>query len=332
MSTQRQFVHIEDDQSLSLREDALPKPADNEVLIEVAAAGINRADILQRQGLYPPPPDASPIMGLEVSGVVAEVGKNAGSWKVGDEICALTHGGGYASHAIAPVGQCLPVPKTCSLRDAAALPEALLTVWHNVFQRARFEGGETVLIHGGASGIGSLGVAICRAMGGRVFSTAGSDEKCRRIEGLGAERAINYKTEDFVTVLEAIGLKDGVDVILDMVGGDYVQRNLSVAAPEGRIVNIAYQQGFTAEVNFLPVLIKRVTLTGSTLRAQTLAQKTIMVEEIVNRLYEHLDSGAVKPIIDSTFSLEEARAAQDYMESGVHMGKILLLPQATGAR
>lgn len=326
MSTRRQFVHIEEDQSLSLREDALPTPADNEVLIEVAAAGINRADILQRQGLYPPPPDASPIMGLEVSGTVAAVGSNAGKWSVGDEICALTHGGGYASHAVAPIGQCLPIPKTCSLRDAAALPEALLTVWHNIFQRARFESGETVLIHGGASGIGSLGVAICKAMGGRVVSTAGSDEKCRRIEQLGAERAINYKTEDFVTVLEEMGLKDGVNVILDMVGGGYIQRNLAVAAPEGRIVNIAYQQGFAAEVNFLPVLLKRLTLTGSTLRAQNLAQKTTMVEEILARLYEHLDSGEVKPVVDRTFNLDEARAAQDYMESGVHMGKILLLP------
>ena len=328
MSTiERRYVHIdEESRSLSVKTDEAPTPAAGEVLIAVDAAGINRADLLQRKGLYPPPPDASPIMGLEVSGTVTAVGDGVEDWAVGDAICALTHGGGYASHAIAPVGQCLPVPASYSLREAAGLPEAVLTVWHNIFQRAGFESGDTVLIHGGASGVGSLGVAMCKAMGGRVFSTAGSDETCRRVEALGAERAINYREEDYAEVLAELGLTDGVDIILDMVGGDYIQKNLAVAAPEGRIVNIAYQHGFAAEVNFLPVLLKRLTVTGSTLRAQSLAQKTQMVHEIRDRLFEHLDSGAVKPIIDREFPLEDALAAQDYMESGVHMGKILLIP------
>ncbi|MEM1401977.1 MAG: NAD(P)H-quinone oxidoreductase [Pseudomonadota bacterium] len=324
---ERRYVHIEEEsRSLSVQTDEAPMPGAGEVLIAVDAAGINRADLLQRKGLYPPPPDASPIMGLEVSGTVCAVGAGVDQWAEGDPICALTHGGGYASHTIAPVGQCLPVPASYSLREAAGLPEAVLTVWHNIFQRAGFESGNTVLIHGGASGVGSLGVAMCQAMGGRVFSTAGSDEKCRRVEALGAERAINYRNEDYAEVLAELGLTDGVDIILDMVGGDYIQKNLAVAAPEGRIVNIAYQHGFTAEVNFLPVLLKRLTVTGSTLRAQSLAQKTQMVREIRDRLFEHLDSGAVKSVIDREFPLEDALAAQDYMESGVHMGKILLIP------
>lgn len=314
----------EEDRSLSLNEAALPVPGPGDILIAVEAAGVNRADILQRKGLYPPPADASPIMGLEVSGHILRLGEGVTGWKIGDPICALTHGGGYASHALAPQGQCLPMPDGYSMSEGAGLPEALLTVWHNLFQRARLQAGETVMIHGGASGIGSLAVPICRAMGARVFSTAGTDDKCRRIEALGAERAFNYRDEDFVAGLEELGLKNGIAVVLDMVGGDYVGKNFEIAAPEGRIVNIAFMRGFNAEVNFLPLLMKRLTLTGSTLRAQSLAQKTIMVEEIRAQVFAHLGRDGIKPIIDREFPLAEAQAAQDYMESGVHMGKIIL--------
>ncbi|EED31792.1 alcohol dehydrogenase, zinc-binding domain protein [gamma proteobacterium NOR5-3] len=323
----RRYVHInEADRSLCVREDRAPVPGAEEVLIEVAAAGLNRADVLQRKGLYPPPADASPIMGLEVSGTVLACGEAVHDFKPGDEVCALTHGGGYASHAIAPQTQTLPVPSGYSLSEAAALPEALLTVWHNVFQRAGLKAGENVLIHGGASGIGTLGVGICKAMGATVYSTAGSADKCRRIEALGATKAFNYKEEDFVAGLDALGLKGGISVILDMVGGDYIGRNFEVAAPEGRIVNIAFLRGFNAEVNFLPMLMKRLTLTGSTLRAQSEAQKAQMVREIREQLFPHLNDGSIKVVIDKEFPLEETQAAQDYMESGVHMGKILLHP------
>jgi putative PIG3 family NAD(P)H quinone oxidoreductase len=323
----RRYVHIdEQERSLVLREDKAPQPGADEVLIEVHAAGINRADLLQRDGAYPPPEDASPIMGLEVSGTVVACGEAVTDWDAGDRVCALTHGGGYASHAVAPASQCLRVPESYSLSEAAGLPEAVLTVWHNIFQRAGARAGERVLIHGGASGIGTLGVAICRAMGLEVFSTAGTEEKCRRVEELGAARCINYRNEDFVEALDGMGLKGRIDVILDMVGGDYVQRNLEVAAPEARIVNIAYLRGFSVEVNFLPLLLKRLTLTASTLRAQTAAQKARMIEEINSALYPHLASGAVKPVIDREFPLAEAAAAHAYMEEGVHLGKILLRP------
>ena len=323
----RRYVHIdENDRSLSLREDRAPVPGAEEVLIEVSAAGINRADLLQRKGLYPPPEDASPIMGLEVSGTVIACGEAVSSWELGDQVCALTHGGGYASHAVAPQGQCLPVPQGCTVAEAAALPEALLTVWHNLFQRAKLHSGERVLIHGGSSGIGTIGVMVARALGAEVFSTAGTDEKCRRIEALGAARCFNYRDTDFATEMETLGLANTIDGILDMAGGDFVQKNMAVAAPEGRIVNIAYLRGFKAEVNFAPVLMKRLTLTGSTLRAQSAAQKGRMVVEIREHVYEHLNSGAVKPIIDREYPLERVADAQDYMASGAHMGKILLRP------
>ena len=309
---------------LSIETGPVPSPGENEVLIKVHSAGINRADLLQRKGLYPPPADASPIMGLEVAGTVEATGGNAGSWQVGDRICALTHGGGYADYAVAPVGQCMPIPAGFSKAEGAALPEALLTVWHNVFQRARMQKGDRVLIHGGASGIGTLGIQMAAVLGGEVYTTAGTDEKCRALEGRGALRAVNYKTEDFEAVFTELGLKDRIDVILDMVGGDYIQKNINLAAPEGRIVNIAYMRGFKAEVNFAGLLMKRVTLTGSTLRAQSFAQKTVMVEEIIEQVYPHLESGAIKPIVDSIYPLEQVEQAHGHMEGGQHMGKIIL--------
>jgi putative PIG3 family NAD(P)H quinone oxidoreductase len=263
-------------------------------------------------------------MGLEVAGEVLAVGADVKNWQAGDKICALTHGGGYADYTVAPVSQCLPIPEGFSMAEAAALPEALLTVWHNIFQRAALQAGEKVLIHGGASGIGTLGIAICKALGGEVYTTAGSDEKCQALQKLGATRAINYKTEDFEQVITELGLKDKINVILDMAGGDFIQKNINIAAPEGRIVYIAFIRGFSAEVNFAPLLMKRLTLTGSTLRAQTFAQKAVMVEEILEHVYPHLESGAVRPIVDRVFPLEEVEQAHNLMQSGQHMGKIIL--------
>jgi len=294
------------------------------VLIAVQAAGLNRADLLQRAGLYPPPADASPIMGLEVAGIVAALGPNAGNWQVGDAICALTHGGGYASHAIAPISQSLPIPAGFSMAEAAALPEALLTVWHNVFQRAALREGETILIHGGASGIGTMAIMMCKAMGATVYTTAGNDEKCRSLETMGARRAINYKTEDFEDVLKELDVSGKVNVIFDMAGGDFIQKNFNVAAPEARIVNIAFIRGFSAEVNFAPLLMKRLTLTGSTLRAQSFAQKEVMTREILDQVYPHLNNGAVRPTVHQAFPLAEVGQAHALMQSGQHMGKIIL--------
>ncbi|MCB1729498.1 MAG: NAD(P)H-quinone oxidoreductase [Halieaceae bacterium] len=322
---QRRFVAVDpDDRSISIAQGPVPTAAAGELLIKVSAAGLNRADLLQRKGLYPPPEDASPIMGLEVAGEVLAVGSEVSGWQPGDRVCALTHGGGYADYTVAPAGQCLPIPADFSMEEAAALPEALLTVWHNLFQRCRLQAGENVLIHGGASGIGTLGIAICKALGASVYTTAGSDEKCRALEGMGAQRAVNYKTEDFEAVLEELGLKNRIDVILDIAGGDFIQKNINVAAPEGRIVYIAFIRGARAEVNFGPMLMKRLTLTGSTLRAQTFAQKAVMVEEILERVYPHLENGSVRPVVDRVFPLAEAEQAQDYMASGQHMGKIIL--------
>ncbi len=319
------YVTIDDtDQSLAVTTGPAPQPAAGELLIAVKAAGLNRADLLQRAGLYPPPPDASPIMGLEVAGTVVALGEGVTGWQVGDAVCALTHGGGYADCAVAPVGQCLPIPHDFSMGEAAALPEALLTVWHNLFQRCNLQAGEKVLIHGGASGIGTMGIRMCKVLGAEVYTTAGTDEKCTALEAMGATRAFNYRSVDFEEALTSLGIKDQVNVILDMVGGDFVQKNINVAAPEGRIVNIAFIRGFEATLNLAPLLIKRLTLTGSTLRAQTFAQKSVMVEEIMEHVYPHLESNAIRPVVDSVFALEDVEKAHERMRSGEHMGKIIL--------
>jgi NADPH:quinone reductase len=325
LPAQRRYAAVDpQDHSIRIAHGPVPSPRPAEVLIKVCAAGLNRADLLQRKGLYPPPADASPIMGLEVAGEVIAVGAGVDNWHVGDRLCALTHGGGYADYTVAPASQCLPIPGGLGMAEAAALPEALLTVWHNLFQRCQLQPGERVLIHGGASGIGTLGIAICRAFGAEVYTTAGSEKKCRALEALGANRAIDYRTEDFEQVLTDLGLKDRINVILDIAGGDFIQKNINVAAPEGRIVYIAFIRGARAEVNFGPLLVKRLVLTGSTLRAQSFAQKAVMVREILERVYPHLESGAVRPVVDRTFPLEEVEQAQAYMQSGQHMGKIIL--------
>jgi NADPH2:quinone reductase len=325
LPAERDYVAVDPvNQNLSIEQEPMPTAGPGEVLIRVSAAGINRADLLQRKGLYPPPADASPVLGLEVAGKIVSVGENVSNWQPGDRVCALTHGGGYANYSVAPASQCLPIPAGFSKAEAAALPEALLTVWHNVFQRAGLKKGEKVLIHGGASGIGTLGIMMCRAMGAEVYSTAGTDEKCQALTARGVIRAVNYRTEDFEEVLTELGLKDKINVILDLAGGDFIQKNINLAAPEGRIVNIAYLRGFSAEVNFAPLLMKRITLTGSTLRAQSFAQKAVMVNEILEHIYPHLEAGTIKPLIDSIFSLEDAESAHSHMESGEHMGKIIL--------
>ena len=321
---QCRHIAVSAENHLSIESGPTPTPGAEEILIKVHSAGINRADLLQRKGLYPPPPDASPIMGLEVAGTIQAIGKNVRTWQVGDSVCALTHGGGYADYAVAPMSQCMPIPNGFSKGEAAALPEALLTNWHNLFQRAELKPGEKVLIHGGASGMGTMGVMICATLGAEVYTTAGSNEKCRALEARGATRAINYKTEDFEAVLTEMGLNNRINVILDMIGGDYIQKNLNIAAPEARIVNIAYMKGFKTEVNFAPLLMKRITMTGSTLRAQTFAQKAVMVQEIMEHIYPHLESGRIKPIIDSIYPLEQVEQAHGHMEGGQHMGKIII--------
>ena len=326
---QRRIVAVnQEDHHLSVDTEAMPVAAANEVLIRVVGAGVNRPDLMQRYGLYPPPVGASPVLGLEVSGEVVAVGAEVSRWKVGDMICALCNGGGYADYTVAPASQCLPIPKGVSVLDAAALPEALFTVWHNVFQRAKLQADEHFLVHGGSSGIGTTAISLATAMGAKVYTTAGSEAKCAACEDLGAIKAVNYKTEAFETLLADASNEHGMDVILDMVGGDYVQKDIKLAAADGRIVFIAFQAGFNAELNFLPVLMKRLTLTASTLRAQSAEQKAKMATEIEEQVLPLYSKGAIKPVIDQVFPFEDIAAAHARMESGAHIGKLLLrLPE-----
>ncbi len=311
---------------LTLSEGPVPEPGPREVLIAVAASGVNRPDVLQRKGLYPPPENASAVLGLEVSGTVAAVGPQVKRWQLGDKVCALVNGGGYAEYALAPADQCLPVPDGMDLEDSAALPEALFTVWHNVWQRARIQPGETLLIHGGASGIGTTAIQLAKALDHRVIVTAGSPEKCEACLALGADRAINYRHEDFVTEVKTFTEGLGADVILDMVGGDYVQRNFKAAAKEGRIVNIAYLNGSQVEVNLMPLMLKRLTLTGSTLRAQSAEVKAGIARELEQRVWPLIALGRLKPLVNHRFALAEAVDAHTLMESNTLIGKILLVP------
>jgi NADPH2:quinone reductase len=300
-------------------------PATGEVLIEVAAAGINRPDILQRKGHYPPPPGASDIPGLEIAGKVVSVGLGVNHLKVGDAVCALVAGGGYATYCVAPELQCLPVPKDFSMVEAAALPETFFTVWHNVFERGKLVAGESILIHGGSSGIGTVAIQLAKAFqAGAIFATAGSRDKCHACEKLGATRGIDYKHEDFVAVIKEATSNRGVDVILDMVGGDYIHKNISVLAVEGRHVSIATQRGVTAEVNFVTIMGKRLTLTGSGLRPRSVAEKGAIAAALRQKVWPLLDAGKVKPVIHRTFPLAEANEAHRLMETSNHIGKIVL--------
>ena len=311
-------------EQLRLAVRPVPQPGVGEVLIRVAAAGVNRPDIMQRQGLYPPPPGASDLPGMEVAGTIAALGQGVGGLSVGAQVTALLTGGGYAEYAIAPAPLCLPVPDGLSLLEAAALPETYLTVWTNVFERGGCKAGDTVLIHGGTSGIGTTAIQLATVMGAKVFATAGSPEKAKFCEKLGAVRGINYRTEDFVEVVKQATEGRGVDITLDMVAGSYVQRNIEAAAVEGRIVVIAVQGGVKADIKVNTLMIKRLTLTGSTLRPRTVAQKAAIAEAVHRNVWPLLSSRRVKPIIHASFPLAEAAEAHRMMESSSHIGKIML--------
>jgi putative PIG3 family NAD(P)H quinone oxidoreductase len=296
-----------------------------EVVIKVAAAGVNRPDVVQRQGHYPPPPGASDIPGLEVAGTIDEIASDVTNWRRGDTVCALVSGGGYAEYCAAPAPQCLPVPRGVDLVHAAAIPETTFTVWTNVFERGRLQKGETLLVHGGSSGIGTTAIQLARAFGARVIATAGSDEKCAACEALGAERAINYRTTDFVTAArEATGGR-GADVILDIVGADYLQRNIDTLARDGRLVHIGQLGGARAQINLGPVLRNRLTITGSTLRPRSVAEKGGIAQELLKHVWPVFESGVVKVIVDKTFPLQSAAEAHRVMEASTHIGKLVLL-------
>ncbi len=304
-------------------ERPVPAPSAGEVLIQVSAAGVNRPDVLQRLGGYPPPPGASDIPGLEIAGRVIALGPDAAGINLGDQVTALVTGGGYAEYCTAPAAQCLPYPKGLSPVEAAAIPETFFTVWTNVFDRGQLMAGESFLVHGGSSGIGTTAIQLAKAMGARVFATAGSADKCRACEDLGAERAINYREEDFVAVIkDATGA--GVDVILDMVGGDYIQRNIKALAPDGRLCYIAFLGGSKAEVDFLPLMLKRLTVTGSTLRARDVAFKGAIAENLRATVWPLIEAGRIKPVVHKTFPLAQAAEAHRLMESSTHIGKIVL--------
>ncbi len=303
-------------------ERPVPAPGPGEVLIRVAAAGVNRPDVLQRQGGYPPPPGASDIPGLEIAGSVAALGPGIQGLVEGDRVTALVTGGGYAEYCVAPSVQCLPVPAGLDLAEAAALPETFFTVWSNVFDRGGLTAGESFLVHGGSSGIGTTAIQLAKAMGARVFATAGSDAKCRACEELGAERGINYREEDYVAVLKETA--GGVDLILDMVGGDYVARNIKALKPDGRLVYIAFLGGSKVEVDLLPVMLKRLTITGSTLRARSTDFKGEIAGKLAAQVWPLVEAGEVRPVMADRFPLARAADAHRLMESSAHIGKIVL--------
>jgi len=305
-------------------ERPVPVPGAGEVLIRIAAAGVNRPDLMQRAGKYPPPPGASSIPGLEIAGTVVALGEGAAPDLIGRPVCALLSGGGYAEYAVVPAGQCLPVPDALSMVEAAALPETLFTVWTNLFERAYAMEGDTVLVHGGTSGIGTMAILLGRIFGLTVIVTAGSDAKCDRALEIGAAHAINYRTQDFVTEVQRLTDGRGVDAVLDMIGGDYFTRNLRCLADDGRHVSIASQRGGEATFQIFDVMKRRLTLTGSTLRARSTGFKALVAEELERQVWPHVRDGRLKPIIDRTFPLAEAAAAHAYLEAGDHVGKVVL--------
>ncbi|WP_422049166.1 NAD(P)H-quinone oxidoreductase [Shimia sp.] len=306
---------------LKLTDRPIPTPAAGEVLIKIAYSGVNRPDVLQRAGLYNPPANASDLPGLEASGTIAAVGAGVTQWSEGDAVCALLPGGGYAEYALTPAAHCLPIPEGLGLKEAACLPETFFTVYSNVFQRGGLQAGERFLVHGGSSGIGTTAIQLANAFGARVFTTAGSDEKCKACLDLGSERAINYREEDFVSVLRAEG---GANLILDMVGGDYLPRNVKSLADDGRLVQIAFLQGPQIELNFAHVMMRRLTITGSTLRPQSDLAKGKIAEALLRQVWPLLSSGRIAPVMDSEFALSDAVAAHQRMESSGHIGKIVM--------
>lgn len=309
---------------LQLTERPIPQYNADEVLVKVMAAGVNRPDVAQRKGSYPPPPGASDIPGLEISGTVAEVGANVTRWKKGDKICALVTGGGYAEYCNVQAGQCLPIPGNLSFVEAASLPETFFTVWSNVFDRGALKKGETLLVHGGSSGIGVAAIQMAKTLGSTVYVTAGSDEKCRFCEDLGAAKAINYKTEKFKEVILQITNGKGVDVILDMIGGDYTADNIKSLADDGRLVMINMMMGKDVQVDLSPVMRKRLTITGSTLRSREASFKTHIAQSLEKTIWPLLASGEIKPVIDKVFPADKAGEAHQLMESSAHIGKIVL--------
>ncbi|MEJ6399269.1 NAD(P)H-quinone oxidoreductase [Yoonia sp. 208BN28-4] len=306
---------------LTLGSDAPKSPAADEVLIKVAYAGVNRPDALQRAGLYDPPKGASPIPGLECAGEIVSVGQGVTQWKKGDKVCALLPGGGYADYAVTPAAHCLPVPYPMTLKQAACLPETFFTVWSNVFMRGGLQAGERFLVHGGSSGIGTTAIQLAKAFGARVFATAGTDEKCAACTDLGAEAAFNYRDSDFVEQMRAVG---GADLILDMVGGDYIPRNLKALADDGRLVQIAFLQGPKVAVNFVQLMTRRLTMTGSTLRPQSDLAKARIADALHAQVWPLLNAGRIAPVMDQEFALEDVAAAHARMESSAHIGKIVL--------
>jgi putative PIG3 family NAD(P)H quinone oxidoreductase len=310
-------------EELALVERPVPRAGANEVLIEVAAAGINRPDILQRRGLYPPPPGAPDILGLEIAGEVVEAGEGAEPL-IGQKVCALVAGGGYAEYCAAPVGTCLPIPAALSLVEAAAMPETLFTVWVNLFERGFAADGDWVLVHGGTSGIGTMAIALGKLFGLNLIVTCGTDAKCARALELGADAAVNYREQDFVAVAQRLTDGKGVNVVLDMVGGDYLPRNLKALAEEGRHVSIAHQRGAKAEIAIPDVMRRRLTLTGSTLRPRSVEFKTMVADEIGRTVWPYVEGGRLKPVIDSTYPLAQAAAAHARMDAADHMGKTVL--------
>ena len=326
----RQMHYIEmtgpgDPEVLTLATGPVPRPGAGEVLIRVAAAGVNRPDVLQRTGNYPPPPGASPILGLEVAGTIAAIGEGVTEWREGDQVCALVSGGGYAEYSLAPAPQCLPVPHGLSVVEAAGLPETFFTVWSNVFDRGRLKPGESFLVHGGTSGIGTTAIQLAHAFGAHVFATAGTPEKCAVCHELGAERAIDYRQEDFVAVIREATQGRGVDVILDMVGGPYIEKNLRSLAVEGRLVQIAFLQGSKATLDLVHLMMRRQTITGSTLRPRPVADKAAIARNLREKVWPLIEAQRVRPVIDRSFPLAEAAAAHRLMESSRHIGKILLV-------
>ena len=309
---------------LVAEERDVPPPGEGEVLVKVAAAGINRPDVMQRQGLYPPPKGATDIPGLEIAGAVASLGAGVERWKIGDEVMALVVGGGYAQYCPAYESHCLPMPPSLSMTQAAAIPETFFTVWYNTFERGRLKAGETLLVHGGSSGIGTAAIQIAKAFGARVITTAGSAEKCEACRKLGADLAINYRNEDFVAATRTATAGKGADVVLDMVGGDYIERNYEAAAVEGRVVQIAFQGSPKATVDFRRIMLKRLIHTGSTLRARSVADKGAIARAVEEHVLPLVAAGRVGPLIDSTFPLARAAAAHARMETSQHIGKIVL--------
>lgn len=302
----------------------VPVPGKGEILVEVTAAGVNRPDVMQRRGLYPPPPGASDIPGLEIAGKVAALGEGVTRWRVSDAVMALVSGGGYAQYCLAHESHALAVPPNLTMAEAAAIPETFFTVWHNVFQRGGLQTGESLLVHGGTSGIGTTAIQLAKHAGATVFVTAGSDDKCAACRKLGADHAINYKTQDFVAEVKTLTQGKGVNLILDMVGGDYIERNYEAAAVEGRIVQIAFQGSPKASVDFRRIMLKRLHHTGSTLRSRSVVDKGLIAAEIATKVLPLLAAGTVRPLIDSTFPLADAAAAHARMESSQHIGKIVL--------